>query len=123
MTYGGLTCEFCGGQHPVAALFTSLANGDTLTMCAEDISVALIPLLAGNLGVDPQRFYDSVKRFVDREAAREAKETAARPEQDQHIEPSERALSAQTEWLERNGSEDAVERRMTDPLLHGGEDE
>lgn len=83
MSTAGFTCEFCQGQHPVRYLFTSLANGETLVMCEDDTPVALIPLLAGHLGVDTGRLYDTVKRFVDREAKAEAKrteDTAAVPE-------------------------------------------
>lgn len=79
MSSAGYVCEFCGGQHPVRYLFTSLANGETLVMCAEDTPVALIPMLAAHLGVDYERLYDSIKRFVDREAAREAKLAAEAP--------------------------------------------
>lgn len=69
----GYGCNFCDEPRPVVWLITSLANGETLACCAEDFPVALIPLLAGELGVDPDKFYDVVKRFVDREAAKAAK--------------------------------------------------
>lgn len=43
----------------------------------------IIPLLAGELGVDPGRFYDSIKRFTDRAAAAQAKEQAKAAGHDQ----------------------------------------
>lgn len=72
----GYGCNFCDQPRPVVWLITSLANGETLASCAEDFPVVLILLLADELGVDPGKFYDVVKRFVDREAAREAKAAA-----------------------------------------------
>lgn len=73
MTAGGYGCEFCGGQHPVNWLVTRLAPSATIPLCGEDFPVGIIPLLAVELGVDVQRLYDAIKRFTDREVAREAK--------------------------------------------------
>lgn len=65
---------------PVVTLFTSLVTGETQASCADDLGAALIGQLAGWLGVDAQRLYDSVKRFADREAKTAAK--AAPQDQD-----------------------------------------
>lgn len=71
-------CAFAEGQpgHPVNWLITRLAPAMTISLCDEDFPVGLVPVLASELGVDPGRLYDTIKRFTDREAAREAKETA-----------------------------------------------
>lgn len=57
-------------------LITHLNPPATLSVCDEDAPVFLIPILAGELGVDAQRLYDTIKRFTDREATREAKQAA-----------------------------------------------
>lgn len=121
MSYGGLICEFCNGQHPVIMLVTNLSSGDTLTICAEDVSVALVPLLAGNLGVDPQRFYDAVKRFVDREAAREAKAA-------QEVEAAIDATALEDERLGGDTEGQAGDSNQADEdeetgLFHGTDEE
>lgn len=69
----------CFGEEcakPVVTLFTSLVTGETQASCADDLGAALIGQLAGWLGVDAQRLYDSVKRFADREAKSAAKTAA-----------------------------------------------
>lgn len=71
----GYACQFCDGARPVAVLMTWLANGATVSVCEEDMSPALIHVLAVDLGVDPTKFYDAVKRFVDRAAKAEASES------------------------------------------------
>ncbi len=70
----GFVCEFCEGKHPVTVLMTWLANGASVSVCAEDLSPALVNILAVDLGVDPTRFYDSVRRFVAAESKRQAAE-------------------------------------------------
>lgn len=69
-------CALGGPDHKVSWLITHLQPAMTISLCDEDFPVGVIPLLASELGVDPGRLYDSVKRFVDREQAREAKEHA-----------------------------------------------
>jgi hypothetical protein len=73
----GYGCEFCDGKRPVQWLLTNLAAGATLSACAEDFPVALIPVLAGELGADPGRMYDAIKAVVDAEAAQVTAETTA----------------------------------------------
>ena len=53
---------------------TWLDNGATINMCPDDLPVALINVLATDLGVDPGKFYEHVKRYVDREVKRAAAE-------------------------------------------------
>lgn len=74
-----------GCAKPVVTLFTSLVTGETQASCADDLGAALIGQLAGWLGVDAQRLYDSVKRFADREGKTAAK--AAQADQDPAGQP------------------------------------
>ena len=69
-------CAFGDGQggHSVNWLITRLQPAATISLCGDDFPVGLIPVLASELGVDPGRLYDSIKRFMNREQAREAKE-------------------------------------------------
>lgn len=78
----GYLCELGDEDHPAEFIFTSLANGQTTAFCAEDAPIALIGALAASLGVESSPLYDVVKRYVDREAASEAKaaEAAKAPE-------------------------------------------
>jgi hypothetical protein len=69
---GGYACQFCEGQHPVTVLITWLTNGASVMVCEEDLAPALINILAVDLGVDPTRFYDGVRKLVDREAKKQA---------------------------------------------------
>lgn len=62
------------GGHPVNWLITRLNPAVTISLCDEDFPVGIIPMLASELGVDQARLYDTIKRFTDREAAREAKQ-------------------------------------------------
>ena len=73
-------CALGGPDHKVNWLITHLQPAMTISLCDEDFPLGVIPLLASELGVDPGRLYDSVKRFVDREQAREAREQAAAAE-------------------------------------------
>lgn len=66
-------CALGDGTHRVNWLITHLQPPMTISLCDDDFPVGVIPLLAAELGVDPGRLYDSVKRFVDREQARQAK--------------------------------------------------
>ena len=71
-------CAFGDGQggHPVNWLITRLQPAATISLCGDDFPVGIIPVLASELGVDQARLYDTIKRFVDREQAREAKQAA-----------------------------------------------
>lgn len=64
------------GGHPVNWLITRLQPAATISLCGDDFPVGIIPVLASELGVDQARLYDMIKRFVDREQAREAKQAA-----------------------------------------------
>lgn len=78
MTAGyGCAREECANK--VNWIITRISPPGTISACDEDMPMFVIPLLAGELGVDPGKFYDSVKRFTDREAARLAKAAAAAP--------------------------------------------
>lgn len=78
MTTGyGCAREECANK--VNWIITRISPPGTISACDEDMPMFIIPLLAGELGVDPGRLYDSVKRFTDREAARLAKAAAAAP--------------------------------------------
>lgn len=67
-------CAFGDASHQVNWLLTHLNPALTVSVCDDDFPLAVIPLLASALGVDQGRLYESVKRFVDREQAREARE-------------------------------------------------
>lgn len=80
MTTFGYGCTFDECQRPVTWLITNLSNGAVISLCDEDLSVGLVPVMAANLGVDTGKLYEAVKRLVDREAAKAAK---ARTPEDQ----------------------------------------
>ncbi len=90
----GYICELDDQQRPAVFLQTNLVSGATIAVCAECVPVALIGALSSELGVDGDRLYDAVRRFVDRESKRQgdtaAAETAPDGEQDQAAgEPAE----------------------------------
>lgn len=70
MTY---KCDPCQGKRPVARIYTSLTDGSTDAACIEDEPIMLIGHLAIALDLDPQRLYDVVQRFSEREVKREQK--------------------------------------------------
>lgn len=70
-------CALGDATHQVNWLITHLNPPLTISVCDDDFPVAVIPLLASSLGVDQGRLYESVKRFTDREAAREARAAEA----------------------------------------------
>lgn len=80
-------CALGGPDHKVNWLVTRLSPALTISLCDEDFPVGLIPLLGSELGVDPARLYDAVKRFVDREQAREAKAAAAGSTETDRLDP------------------------------------
>lgn len=74
----GYECLLCGGEHGDAVtIITSLVNGQTVALCSDDQVTGMIGGLATQLGVDGEKLYDAIRRFVDREAAKEAKARAA----------------------------------------------
>lgn len=75
-------CALGGPDHKVNWLITHLQPAMTISLCDEDFPVGVIPLLASELGVDPGRLYDSVKRFVDREQAKAERDAKAEAERD-----------------------------------------
>jgi hypothetical protein len=80
-------CAFGDETHKVNWLITRLQPAATISLCDEDFPVGIIPVLASELGVDGARLYDTIKRFVDREQAREAKEAARQPGPDLGDDP------------------------------------
>ena len=74
MAGGGYACQFCDGEHGVSWILTNLENGATFSVCNEDFAPAMINVVAVDLGVDPTKFYESVLRFVARQATAAAKE-------------------------------------------------
>lgn len=76
MSGPGYGCAF-DDDRPVRWLLTNLANGSTVSLCDEDFPVGMIPIVAAQLGVDPGGLYETIKRYVDREAAKAAKAAAA----------------------------------------------
>lgn len=70
----GYVCLLCDGERgEVISITTSLQTGQTVALCAADFPTGMIGGLATELGVDPQKLYDHIKRFVDREAAKAEK--------------------------------------------------
>ena len=110
MTGPGYGCALGDESHQVNWLITRLRPAVTISLCDDDFPVGLIPLLAAELGVDQARLYDTIKRFTDREQAREAKQhTQADADQDE-------AQAAQLEVDDHNDP-------GTDHRLPGREDE
>lgn len=72
----GYACQFGDDNHPAQWLITHLQPPGTITVCEDDFPMAVIHLLAVQLGADPEKLYDTVKRHVDREAAKAAKAEA-----------------------------------------------
>lgn len=70
----GYACQWGDDNHGATILTTWLDNGATIPLCPEHFSPAMINIIAVDLGVDPTRFYDGVKRLLDREAKRAADE-------------------------------------------------
>lgn len=69
----GYSCQGCDGGNPVEWLITNLRTGGTIASCAEDMPVAGVSLLAEALDVDAGRLLEAIKRWHDRETARQAK--------------------------------------------------
>ena len=65
-----------GESHQVSWLITHLNPPGTISLCDDDFAIGIIHLLATDLGADPERLYDTIKRFTDREKARQDKEAA-----------------------------------------------
>lgn len=70
----GYVCLLCDGDRgEVISITTSLQTGQTVALCAADFPVGMIGGLATELGVDPSKLYEHIKRWVDREAAKQVK--------------------------------------------------
>lgn len=74
MSATGYGCALGDDSHQVNWLITRIRPAVTISLCDEDFPVGIIPVLASELGVDGGRLYDTIKRFIDREQAREQKE-------------------------------------------------
>lgn len=71
-------CALCDDpSDPVVQLHTNLTNGATAAIGANCLPVGLVGALAVELGTDPQRLYDHIRKFADREAKSAAKAQAA----------------------------------------------
>lgn len=71
------TCSLCDDpSDPVVQLHTNLTNGATAAIGANCLPVGLVGALAVELGTDPQRLYDTIRKFADREAKSAAKAEA-----------------------------------------------
>lgn len=70
----GYTCAFGDEPHNATVIMTWLDRGSTIAFCDDDLPVALVNILAVDMGIDPTRFYDAVKRHVDKEAKRQRAE-------------------------------------------------
>lgn len=73
----GYECFACGQERPVVAITTSLVTGDTIASCQEDLVTSLIGALSAELGVDANKLFDALDRFVKRQAADAAKAAQA----------------------------------------------
>lgn len=93
MTAPGYGCEYCGGEHPVNWLITHLNPAMTVSVCDEDFPVAMLPIIAGELGVDPGEFYQMVSEWVNARAEAEAAEQAAADEAIEQAELDELAAA------------------------------
>lgn len=70
-------CALCDDpSDPVVQLHTNLTNGATAAIGANCLPVGLVGALAVELGTDPQRLYDHIRKFADREAKSAAKAEA-----------------------------------------------
>ncbi len=77
----GYVCILGDESDTVTMLQTNLKNGATVALCDEHLVPAYIGALASELGVEADALYAAIKRFVDREAAKEAKAVAAEAQQ------------------------------------------
>lgn len=70
----GYVCLLCDGENgePIS-ITTSLQTGNTIALCQADFPTGMIGGLATELGVDPSKLYEHIKRFTDREIAKAAK--------------------------------------------------
>lgn len=68
-------CTICEDQaQQVVMIATSLRDGSTLAMCEPCLPVGYVSALAVLTGTDPDRLFDAVSRFADREHAKAAKQ-------------------------------------------------
>lgn len=84
MSTPGYGCALGDDTHQVTWLVTHLKPASTISLCEDDFAIGLIHLIATDLGTDPERLYDAIKKHVDREAARQAKADARAAVADPH---------------------------------------
>jgi hypothetical protein len=71
-------CDWEGdGPHPRNHIITTLNPFSAVELCDDHYGPGLIPLLAGELGVDPGPFYANVERYLKAEQKRADKALAA----------------------------------------------
>lgn len=88
------TCDWGDTPHARNHIITTLQPPSTIELCDQDYAPGLIPLLAANLGVDPQALYTVIEKFLAREARKADKEladvqAAAAAEDSQQDDPTE----------------------------------
>lgn len=76
MAEQGYGCIWGDCTSKVDVIITDLTNGASVSLCMEHYGPGLIPILAGQLGVDPTDLYAAIERFLDREAKKTAKALA-----------------------------------------------
>lgn len=64
------------GPHARNHILTTLDPFSTIELCDEHYGPGMIPLLGAELGVDPNRFYGAVEKFLKAEGKRADKELA-----------------------------------------------
>lgn len=94
MSTPGYGCEFCQGARPVNWLITHLNPAGTISVCDEDFPVAMISLLAGELGVDPGQFYEVVSAYVNDQVTAAAEAEATGPTKQPDTESGSGAADA-----------------------------
>lgn len=117
----GYGCADDSCDRDVNWIVTRTDPSGTFAVCPEHFPVFLIPVLASELGVDPMRLYESVKRFTDREAAREAKAKTKAAEHDQADELEEE-VTAERFWPGKEFGTEDDEHEETG-LFHGSGEE
>lgn len=113
----GYSCILCEGENgPVVQITTSLQTGATVAVCAADIPVALVGGLAAELGVDGDRLYDAISRWVDREAKKLAKANEALPAA---WDDADNVKDPNTEYGQEDA--DALNQQLAEAGQAGGE--
>lgn len=73
----GYPCDYDGCGTSAAVLLTDMGQGNTLGACPDHLALMLIPVVAGNLGVEFPGLYAAVEKHVKAEAKKAERELAA----------------------------------------------